>query len=95
MRAASLLLLAMLGLMIGSSLHKRLSYDEYPNLYYGYRFLTEGPSAIPDGQRMPVLALHALGCAAYECDPSILNQRPVARMIVRLPGFLLDRKSVV
>lgn len=88
MRSLSLLLLAMLVLMAGSSLHKRLAYDEYPNLHYGYRFLTEGPSAVPDGQRMPVMALHALTCAAYQCDPSVLDERPAARMATRLPSFL-------
>ena len=88
LRSVSLLLLAMLALMIGSSLHKKLAYDEYPNLYYGYRFLTEGPSAIPDGQRMPILAIPALGCAAYQCDSSLLERRPAARLIVRLPSLL-------
>ncbi|HLD50140.1 MAG TPA: glycosyltransferase family 39 protein [bacterium] len=87
-QAVSLLLFGMLALMIGSSLHKKLAYDEYPNLYYGYRFMTEGPSAVPDGQRMPVFTLHALGCAAYQCDPSLLDRRPAARFIVRLPSLL-------
>jgi len=43
-------------------LHKRLAYDEFDNLAYGHRFLTEGPSAPMNGQRMPVLALNAVPC---------------------------------
>ena len=88
LQSVSLLLLGMLALMIGSSLHKKLAYDEYPNAYYGYRFMTEGPGAVPDGQRMPVLVLNALGCASYQCDPALLERRPAARLIVRFPSFV-------
>jgi hypothetical protein len=41
MRAApALLLAAMAVLIVSSSLHKKLAYDEADNLAYGHRFLT-------------------------------------------------------
>ena len=51
--AAILLLAVMAALLVSSSLHKRLVYDETDNLSYGFRFLTKGPGVPPLGQRMP------------------------------------------
>lgn len=85
---AFLLLFAMALLMAGAQRHKELSYDEHPNLYYGYRFLTEGPSARPDGQRMPILVLNAALCYSYQCDSSKLDESEALRFWVRLPGMI-------
>jgi hypothetical protein len=85
---SAIFLLLMLALMLGSQAHKKLSYDEYPNLYYGYRFLTEGPLARPDGQRMPALALNALFCLPYQCDSEVLDRSEILRIGVRLPGMI-------
>ena len=46
---ASLLLAAMAALLVLSSLHKTLAYDELDNLAYGHRFLAKGPSAADGG----------------------------------------------
>jgi hypothetical protein len=78
----------MAALLVLSSLHKRLSVDEYDNLSYGYRFLTKGPGVPPLGQRMPVLVLSALACAADGCDPNVLNASEARRLAVRLPSML-------
>ena len=86
MRAApALLLAAMTVLLASSSLHKKLVYDEFDNLAYGHRFLTEGPSAEMRGQRMPVLALNALGCLADGCRLKDLDASERRRLMVRLP----------
>ena len=86
MRAAPVLLLvAMAGLLASASLHKKLVYDEFDNLAYGHRFLTEGPSAEMRGQRMPVLALNALGCLADGCRLKTLDASERRRLMVRLP----------
>ncbi len=86
MRAAPVLLLAaMATLLVSSSLHKKLVYDEFDNLAYGHRFLAEGPSAEMRGQRMPVLALNALGCAADGCRLKVLDASERRRLLVRLP----------
>ena len=58
--APALLLAAMAVVLVLSSLHKPLAYDELDNLAYGHRFLVKGPSAHMEGQRMPVLAFNAL-----------------------------------
>lgn len=86
-RLALLLLTLMGALMLGNSWHKKLSYDEPNNLQYGRRFLTEGPLAEPDGQRMPVLALHAAGCMPFQCDDEILRRSDWARVAVRWPSM--------
>jgi 4-amino-4-deoxy-L-arabinose transferase-like glycosyltransferase len=86
MRAApALLLTAMAVLLVTSSLHKKLAYDEFDNLAYGHRFLTEGPSAEMRGQRMPVLALNAVGCLADGCRIKVLDASERRRLMVRLP----------
>lgn len=86
MRAApALLLAAMAVLLASSSLHKKLVYDEFDNLAYGHRFLSEGPSAEMRGQRMPVLALNALGCLADGCRLKVLDASERRRLMVRLP----------
>lgn len=86
MRAApALLLAAMAVLLVLSSLHKRLAYDEVDNLAYGHRFLAEGPSAEMRGQRMPVLALNALPCLADGCRRRDLDAAEGARLLVRFP----------
>ena len=86
MRAAPVLLLAaMAALLVSSSLHKKLVYDEFDNLAYGHRFLAEGPSAEMRGQRMPVLALNALGCAADGCRLKDLDASERRRLLVRFP----------
>ncbi len=41
----ALLLAVMAALLVLSSLHKPLAYDEFDNLAYGYRFLDRGPGA--------------------------------------------------
>lgn len=87
-RMAGLLLLLMLGLMIGNSWHKTLTYDEPFNLKYGSRLLSEGPMAPMEGQRMPVLALHALGCLPYQCEIELLQSSNRLRVAVRLPSML-------
>ncbi len=84
----SVLLGAMFFFMAWGNLHKSLSYDEPNNLRYGYKFLTEGPMAEPEGQRMPVLALNALGCVSYGCDWEVLDSREMSRLIVRLPSMI-------
>lgn len=88
-RTASVLLFLMFVLMVLAGLHKPLSYDEPNNLYYGYQVLTEGTSVVPDGQRMPVLALNALGCLSYGCDFKIIKNSEWARFAVRWPSMVL------
>ena len=85
---AGLLLLLMFFLMLGSGLHKNLSYDEPNNLRYAYKLLSEGPMADPEGQRMPVLALNAIPCRSYQCDWKILEGSETARIAVRLPSMI-------
>jgi len=86
MRAApALLLAAMAALLVSGSLHKKLVYDEFDNLAYGHRFLTEGPSAEMRGQRMPVLALNAVACLADGCRLTLLDASEHRRLMVRLP----------
>jgi hypothetical protein len=77
----------MAGLLVLSSLHKKLVYDEYDNLAYGYRLLTKGPVLPPNGQRMPILALNALGCPAG-CRQSDVDATEASRLLVRLPTML-------
>jgi Dolichyl-phosphate-mannose-protein mannosyltransferase len=81
---AGLLLAVMAGLLVTSSLHKRLAYDEYDNLAYGYRVRTLGPLPPLNGQRMPVLVLNALGCPA-PCKEADVNATEGRRLLVRLP----------
>ena len=75
----------MAALLVWSSAHKKLAYDEFDNLAYGHRFLAQGPSAEMQGQRMPVLALNALPCRAEGCRQKVLNADESARLWVRLP----------
>jgi len=83
------LLLAVMGaLLVLSSLHKPLAYDEFDNLAYGYRFLDRGPGAPMRGQRMPVLLLNALGCAAEGCRQDAVNASEAALLKVRLPTMI-------
>jgi hypothetical protein len=77
----------MAGLLVLSSLHKKLSYDEYDNLAYGYRVLTRGPVPPPNGQRMPVLALNALGCPEG-CREADVDASESSLLRVRLPTML-------
>ena len=86
--APAVLLGLMLLLMIGNQLHKPLAYDEFFNLRYGYRFLTQGPLAETDGQRSPILALNALFCLHHGCELSILQTNEIARLAVRLPALV-------
>lgn len=76
-------------LLATGSLHKKLAYDEFDNLAYGHRFLTEGPSAEMRGQRMPVLALNALGCVADACRLKVLDASEGRRLAVRFPTMVL------
>ena len=79
------LLLAVMGaLLVLSSLHKPLAYDEFDNLAYGHRFLDRGPGAPMRGQRMPVLLLNALGCARDGCRQDAVNASEAALLKVRL-----------
>jgi len=82
--AAAFLLLAMGALLVTSSLHKKLTYDEYDNLAYGHRLLTEGPLPPPNGQRMPILALSALFCPE-PCREEEANATEATRLLVRAP----------
>ena len=75
-------------LLVTSSLHKRFSYDEVDNLSYGLRFLTEGPGAPMNGQRMPVLALNALPCVTAGWSVDLLHRSEWRRMIVRAPTMV-------
>ena len=84
----ALLLAAMAVLLLTSSRHKTLAYDEFDNLAYGHRFLAQGPSAAMQGQRMPVLALNALPCLAEGCRAKLLDASEGRRMMVRLPTML-------
>jgi hypothetical protein len=83
--AAPLLLTVMAALLVLNSLHKPLAYDEYDNLAYGYRLLTQGPGAYPFGQRMPVLALNALPCLADGCRLQQINASEAQLLTVRAP----------
>jgi hypothetical protein len=77
------MLAVMAVLLVVSSLHKRLVYDEYDNLSYGHRFLTKGPGVPPEGQRMPILAINAVGCLTSGCDLETVNASEGRRLIVR------------
>jgi hypothetical protein len=96
---APLLLAVMATLLVASGRHKPLAYDEFDNLAYGYRFLDRGPGAPMRGQRMPVLALNALACAAEGCRQETVNASEAALLKVRLPtmafalllGFVIHR----
>jgi hypothetical protein len=79
----------MAGLLVASSLGKRLSWDEPDNLVYGHRLLSRGVSPPASGQRMPVLALNALPCRAEGCRVKALQQDEAARLAVRAPTMLL------
>ena len=81
--ATILLLAVMAALLVSSSLHKRLVYDEYDNVSYGFRFLTKGPGVPPLGQRMPVLVFNALGCATSACSKLTLDASETTRLAVR------------
>ena len=83
-----LLLIVMGALLALSSLHKPLAYDEYDNLAYGYRFLDRGPGAPMRGQRMPMLLVNALGCAAEGCRQDAVNASEAALLKVRLPTMI-------
>jgi len=78
----------MAALLVSSSLHKRLVYDEYDNLSYGYRLLTKGPGVAPEGQRMPVLVFNARGCADTGCDLEKLNASEGSRLLVRAASMV-------
>src|SRR5687767_12348309 len=86
--AVPVLLALLFALLVTTSRHKRLSYDEVDNLAYGHRFLTLGPSAPMHGQRMPVLALNALGCVGEGCRMKILAADESRRLLVRAPTML-------
>jgi hypothetical protein len=75
-------------LLVLSSLHKPLAYDEFDNLAYGHRFLDRGPGAPMRGQRMPVLALNALGCASQGCRQELVNASEAALLKVRVPTMV-------
>ena len=83
------LLAIMAALLVSSSLHKRLVYDETDNLSYGYRFLTKGPGVPPLGQRMPVLVLNALPCAATGVRHRHAEPRARARGIAVRAGSMV------
>jgi hypothetical protein len=87
--APAVLLAVMAGLLLDSARHKRLVYDELDNLAYGRRFLREGPGALPQGQRMPVLALNALGCLHKQCRPQFVNRSDLRRLTARAATIVL------
>jgi 4-amino-4-deoxy-L-arabinose transferase-like glycosyltransferase len=84
---AAALVALMAALLVLSSLHKRLAYDEYDNLAYGYRVRTLGPLPPLNGQRMPVLVLNALACPA-PCKEEDVNATEARLLLVRLPSML-------
>jgi len=84
----ALLLFVMFFLIQLSGWHKDFSFDEPHNLRYGKDFLTKGPLAETDGQRMPVFALHALACESYGCVPEKTIDQPWRRAWIRLPSIL-------
>jgi hypothetical protein len=86
--APAVLLAAMAALLVSGSLHRKLVYDEFDNLAYGHRFLTDGPAAEMRGQRMPVLALNALGCLSGGCRLRVLDASERGRLLVRLPTMV-------
>ena len=86
--AVASLLFVMFALMQLSGWHKNFSFDEPHNLRYGKDFLTKGPLAETDGQRMPVFALHALGCISYGCVPEKTADHAWRRFWIRLPSIL-------
>lgn len=86
--AVPALLALLLALLVATSRHKGLAYDEVDNLAYGHRFLTLGPSAPMHGQRMPVLALNALPCVRDGCRTKVLAADEGRRMMVRAPTML-------
>jgi hypothetical protein len=75
----------MAALLVASSLGKRLVYDEYDNLAYGHRLLSRGLAPPTSGQRMPILMLNALPCAAAGCRARDLDASETARILVRVP----------
>jgi hypothetical protein len=77
----------MAGLLVLSSLHKKLTYDEYDNLAHGYRVLTHGPVLPLNGQRMPILVLNALGCPEG-CRQADVEASEGSLLLVRLPTML-------
>lgn len=79
------LLAIMATLLVVSSLGKRLVYDEYDNLAYGHRLLSRGLAPPTSGQRMPILMLNALPCAAKGCRARDLEADGTARLLVRVP----------
>jgi hypothetical protein len=79
----AVLLAVMAGLLVDGASHKRLVYDEPDNLAYGRRFLREGPGAVPDGQRMPILALNALACMYKQCRLPHVNRSDLNRLEAR------------
>ncbi len=85
---AGALLGGMAALLVLSSLHKKLSYDEYDNLAYGQQLLSRGPTPPPNGQRMPILALNALPCRAEGCRERDVDATEAGRLLVRLPTML-------
>jgi len=85
---AVILLGIMLTLMISAASKKPLSFDEYPNLTYGYRFLTDGPLVEPDGQRMPILALNALFALPFHNDSVAIQANEWTRLLPRIPTML-------
>ncbi len=88
-RAAAAALVGLLGLLLVlGSLHKPLAFDEYDNLSYGYRFLAKGPNVQMLGQRMPALAVSALGCAASGCDLEPVQRSEARRLLVRAGSML-------
>jgi len=78
----------MAALLVVSSLGKRLVYDEYDNLAYGYRLLSRGLAPPTSGQRMPILMLNALPCAAAGCRARDLAADETARLLVRVPTMV-------
>jgi hypothetical protein len=82
------LLAIMATLLVVSSLGKRLVYDEYDNLAYGYRLLSRGLAPPTSGQRMPILMLNALPCAAAGCRARDLEADGSARLLLRVPTMV-------
>jgi 4-amino-4-deoxy-L-arabinose transferase-like glycosyltransferase len=93
--AVAVLLATMALLLVTSSRHKKLAYDEYDNLAYGYRVRTLGPLPPLNGQRMPILVLNALGCPAPCTEADATRRGDSAhlrgegtRLLVRLPTMV-------
>jgi hypothetical protein len=88
-----LLLGALALLLILTSIEKHLTYDELPNLFYGYRFLMVGPGvgSRSSGPAVALSVLPRLHSLATASQRKAVDADEVQRLLVRMPtiGFAL------